>query len=183
MAPLLRFLAFCGAFLLAACSTIGPPAGRPIDALLDDIASLVITFDLPRGLGPTPNSQFTFSVPSGGPGVNLQLTPVPAEIDSLPVGLPPPGADRAYYFFVFTAADVQKLRDAQIAAQLSEAQSDDVVLRFIPRFCSSGLADGGMTVSILAVLPGRNPQHFIKNVKLDDLLKQAGGSMQIPACV
>lgn len=180
MAPLLRILAFLGLALLAACSTVGPPAERPIDPLLDDVASLVIVFDLPRGLAPTPNSTFTFSLAQGGIEP-LQVTPVPAEIDALPVGVPPPGADRAYYFFVFTPDDIQKLRDAQISAQLANAQSDDVSIRFIPKLCYSGVADGRATVSVLAVLPGRNPQALIRNARLADLLQQSG-SMTIPTC-
>lgn len=180
MATWLRlFFAFCGVLVLTACASTGDKAERPLDPLLDDVASLVFAFDLPRGLGPTPNSVFTFEVAKSG--TTVQLTPVPAEVDSLPVGLPPPGADRVYYFFVFAPEDKQVIRDAQITAQFAEAGSDDVTIRFIPKLCSAGLTDGGATVSVLAVLPGRNPQYFVPRMKLGELLKQSG-SMMIPAC-
>lgn len=180
MATWLRlFFAFCGVLVLTACASTGNKAERPLDPILDDVASLIFAFDLPRGLGPTLNSVFTFEVAKSGTAV--QLTPVPAEVESLPAGLPPPAADRVYYFFIFTPEDRQIIRDAQITAQFAEAGSDDVTIRFIPKLCSAGLTDGGASVSVLAVLPGRNPQYFIRAIKLGELLKQTG-SMQIPAC-
>lgn len=184
MTILFRLIAvLCGVFILAACATVGEPEEQPINPLLDDIATLVITFDLPRGLGPTMDSLFAIDIVTGGPLQQLALRPVPADVDALPVGLPPPGDNRAYYFFVFTPEDMQRIRDAQISAQLNNATEESMTLRFFPRLCTAGVIDGRMTVSVLAVLPGRNGRYFIKNVKLAELLKQTGGSMEIPACV
>ena len=47
-------LAAWTALVLTACSTVGigpGPGGNSLDPLRDDIASMIIAFDLPRGLG------------------------------------------------------------------------------------------------------------------------------------
>ena len=71
-----RILAIAFTMLLAACSTMGTPSGpsgRGLDALHDDVGSLLVAFDLPRSLGPAPSGQlFTFDVANGGAGEHLR---------------------------------------------------------------------------------------------------------------
>ena len=186
MATLFRLiLAFLVTFALAACSTMGngPDRNRPLNALLDDVASIVIAFDLPRGLGPAPGSLFTFDVANGGPEEHLRLTPLQAHVSDLPAGLPPPRADRAYYFYAFSATDVQAIRDAQISAQLRDASAENITLGFIPKLCTAGPVDPNVvTVSVYAVLPARAPMPFLNRIVLAQLLQQPG-STQMGPCV
>jgi hypothetical protein len=88
--------------LLAACSTVGintASNGRSLDPLRDDVASLLIAFDLPRGLGPNnaAGQLFTFDVANGGPQEHLRLSLVPADADQVAGNLPPPGGGSGSY--------------------------------------------------------------------------------------
>lgn len=171
------------ALVLAACSTVGPgPApSSALDPLRDDVASLLIAFDLPRGLGPAKGSLFTFDVANGGPAEHLRLTPLQAEIDGLPPNLPPPGVDRAYYMFAFSAADKQTIRNAQLTAQARGANSQNVTVGFIPKLCTAGTVDPNLvTVSVYAVLPGRSPLPFLNRTVLAQLLQQPGSTQMGP---
>src|SRR5436190_2773101 len=119
MATIARLIgAFC-LVVLAACSTVGPgpgPANGTLDPLHDDLGSLLIAFDLPRGLGPAKGSLFTFDVANGGPTEHLRLVLAQADVDGVPSALPPPGQGRSYYLFGFTAADQAAIRAAQASA-------------------------------------------------------------------
>lgn len=176
------FLVFFIVTVLSACSTMGPVRNdSPLNPLLDDIASIVIAFDLPRGLGPAPGSLFTFDAANGGPAEHLRLTPLQAEIGGLPASLPPPGADRAYYFFALGANDMQAVRDAQLSARQRGATAQDITLGFIPKLCTAGPVDPNqITVSIYAVLPGRTPMPFLNRMLLAQLLQQPGSSQMGP---
>jgi hypothetical protein len=182
MVNVLRLLlAFGVGLVLAACSTTSNrfDPNRPLNPLLDDVASVIFAFDLPRGLGPAAGSLFTYDVANGSPEEHLRLVPLPADVDGLPAGLPPPGANRAYYLFAFSAADQQKIRDAQITAQLNNAVER---MGFYPKFCSAGTADPRSQISIYAVLAGRNPIAFLNQGRLADLMKETGDTT-LPACV
>lgn len=181
-----RWMAAIGAAcILAACSTLGMPTAPSgsLDPLRDDVAGLLIAFDLPRGLGPAAGSLFTFDVANGGPGEHLRLTPLQANIDEVPVNLPPPDIDRAYYLFAFSEADKFAIRSAQASAQARGATASNVTIGVVPKLCTAGVPDANyMTVSVLAVLPGRSPMHFIDRQALSVLLQQPG-STQMPPCV
>lgn len=186
MVNVLRLLlAFGVGLVLAACSTTSNrfDPDRPLDPLLDDVASVIFAFDLPRGLGPAAGTLFTYDVANGSPDEHLRLVPLPADVDGLPAGLPPPGVDRAYYLFSFTETDRQKIRDAQITAALNNAVSRAITMGFYPKFCSAaGTADGRAQISIYAVLAGRNPIGFLNKVRLADVMKETGDTT-LPACV
>lgn len=183
MGTLLRLILALGvALVLASCASFGgrPDGERPLNPILDDVASIVITFDLPRGLGPGQGSLFTFDVVKGKMQVHLKVALVRADVDSLPAGLPPPGNDRAYYLFTFSEADQQSIRDTQINAQLNNATERHFKMGFYPRFCAAGPIDSKrMTVSVYGVLAGRAPGTFANQVKLSDLV-DAGTT--IPQC-
>lgn len=187
MASLVRLItAVCVMLVLAACSTVGPrpgPGGGSLDALRDDLGSLLIAFDLPRGLGPAKGSLFTFDVANGGPAEHLRLTPLPADVDGIPANLPPPGVDRAYYLFAFSEADRFALRNGQASAQARGATAANVTIGVVPKLCTAGPVDPNyLTVSVYAVLPGRNPQPFLNRTVLAQLLQQPG-STQMGPCV
>ncbi len=184
MGRLIRVIAaFWTAIVLTACSTIGPgptPSGT-VDLLRDDIASLLIAFDLPRGLGPAKGSLFTYDVANGGPSEHLRLTPLQADIDGLPSNLPPPSADRAYYLFAFSETDKQTIRNAQLTAQARGASNQNVTVGFIPKLCTLGGVDPNLvTVSVYAVLPGRSPLPFLNKTVLAQLLQQPGSTQMGP---
>ena len=181
-----KFLAgFVVVLLLAACSTVGIPTGpgnAVLDPLRDDVASMLIAFDLPRGLGPAKGSLFTFDVANGGPGEHLRLTPLQADLDEVPASLPPPGVDRAYYLFAFTETDKFAIRQAQAAALSRGVTAKNVTLGMVPKLCTAGTVDPNLvTVSVLAVLPGRGAMPFLNRQLLAVLLQQPG-STQMPPC-
>lgn len=182
----LRILAvsFLG-LLLAACSTMGLPTGPTgkLDLLRDDIASTLIAFDLPRGIGPAKGSLFTFDVANGGPNEHLRLVPVQADIDQVPANLPPPSPDRAYYLFAFTETDKLAIRSAQMSAQQRGATAANVTVGMVPKLCTAGVVDPNyVTVSVYAVLPGRGAMPFLDKTALSVLLQQPG-STQMGPCV
>ena len=174
------------ALVLTACSTVGigpGPGGNSLDPLRDDIASMIIAFDLPRGLAPAKGSLFTFDAANGGPNEHLRLTPLQADLDQYPANLPPPGIDRAYYLFAFTETDKLAIRSGQLSAQNRGATAKNVTLGMIPKLCTSGTVDPNLvTVSVFAVLPGRAPLPFINRQLLSQLLQQPG-STQMGPCV
>ncbi|MEO6013563.1 MAG: hypothetical protein ABIQ30_08275 [Devosia sp.] len=183
--PIYKLIAGAALMLLAACSTVGLPdrgSTATLDPLRDDVASLLIAFDLPRGLGPAKGSLFTFDVANGGPGEHLRLQPLQADVDELPGNLPPPGIDRAYYLFAFTETDKLAIRTAQASALARGATAKNVTLGMVPKLCTSGAVDPSLvTVSVLAALPGRSPQAFLNRQVLSVLLQQPG-STQMPPC-
>ena len=177
-------LAVCTALVLSACSTVGVgpgPGGNSLDPLRDDVASTVIAFDLPRGLGPAKGSLFTYDVSNGGAAEHLRLTPLQADVDQLPAGLPAPAADRAYYLFAFSETDRLAIRNAQLSAQGRGATAQQVTIGMIPKLCTAGPVDSNSaTVSVFAVLPGRAPLPFLNNQLLAVLLQQPGSNQMGP---
>lgn len=171
---------------LAACSTVGintGPSGRALNPLADDVASLVVAFDLPRGLGPANGSLFTFDVGNGGPNEHLRLVLTPADVDEVPAALPPPGQGRSYYLFGFSDADKAAIRAAQAAANARGVSGTGVRLGIVPKLCTSGVVDPNLvTVTVLAALPGPNTVSRFVDHQLLALLLQQPGSTQMPAC-
>ena len=169
--------------LLAACSTIGMPTGPTgkLDLLRDDLAGMLVAFDLPRGLGPAKGSLFTYDVANGGPGEHLRLVPVQANIDEVPRDLPPPGIDRAYYLFAFTEVDKLAIRNAQLSAQQRGASAANITVGMVPKLCTAGIVDpNSVTVSVYAVLPGRGAMPFLDRQVLSVLLQQPGSTQMGP---
>lgn len=179
--------AFAAALLLAGCSSMGidpsSPSGRTVDPLRDDIASLLIAFDLPRGLGPAKGSLFTFDVANGGASEHLRLPIVEADAESIEGRLPAPAPGRAYYVFAFSEADRVAIRSAQATALARGVTGNNVTVGVVPHLCTTpGLDPNMATVSVLASLPGqRQPLAFLNQQSLAVLLTQPG-STQMPFC-
>jgi hypothetical protein len=180
-------IAICLALFLAGCSTLSvDTAARPgaLDPLRDDISSLLIAFDLPRGIGPIEGAStmsVDVAVPGGEPR-HIKAALVPADADAIAGHLPPPGTGRAYYLFGFADKDKAAIRDAQLAARVAKAAGTAVTLLLAPRFCKSGDVDPKLlTISVLTALPGDTAlAPLIDRQLLADTLAAAGGDL--PAC-
>lgn len=180
---LARFAALCMVVAIAACSTLGVPSqpARAIDPLRDDLSSVIVAFDLPRGLGPAKGSLLTFDVANGGSAEHLRLMLEQADVDELPTTLPPPAADRAYYLFALTPGDRAMLRAGQDSALQRGAPSTSATLAVIPKLCTAGPVDATTaTVSVFAVLPGKPPLPFLNRQVLSVLLQQPGSTQMGP---
>ena len=116
-----RLIAIALTLCLAACSTVGINTvnnGRALDPVHDDVASLLIAFDLPRGLGPNnaTGQLFTFDVAQGGPQEHLRSNLIPADADQVAGNLPPPQDGRAYYLYSIDPQAQPAIRAAQAVA-------------------------------------------------------------------
>ncbi len=109
---------------LTACSSI--PIGtasklRGLDYLNDDVASLLLAFDLPPSLEPVQGAStigFEITTPSSGER-HIKATLVAADGGDLAGTLPPPSGERNYYLFGFSDPDKQAIREAQAWARMS----------------------------------------------------------------
>src|SRR5690348_17585230 len=115
--PMRLLLAAALSLVLSACSTMGlnsPSASGSLDPLHDDVGSLLIAFDLPRGLGPNNKAGqlFTFDVAQGGPTEHLRLQLVPADADLASGHLPPPADGRAYYLYTLDVSARAQIQTA-----------------------------------------------------------------------
>lgn len=174
--------------LLAACSTVGlpinAPGGRTLDPLHDDVASMLVVFDLPRGLGPSAAGElFTFDAANGGPQEHLRLSMVPADADQIGANLPAPEEGRQYYLFGLSEPDKASLRAAQASAQARGVTSNNITVGIVPHLCTSGVVDPNvLTVSIFGGLPKQTRfTPFVDHQLLAEVLKQPG-STQMPPC-
>jgi len=174
--------------LLAACSTAGintASNGRSLDPLRDDVASLLIAFDLPRGLGPNnaAGQLFTFDVANGGPSEHLRATLVPADFDEVSSRLPAPAEGRQYYLYQLSEQSKGQIRAAQAAAAARGITASSIQLGIVPHLCSAGPVDQNtLTVSIFATLPGRTGLlPFMNRETLASVLQQPG-STQLAIC-
>jgi hypothetical protein len=182
----LKAFAALAVLVVAGCSTLGVPSGpsgQALDPLRDDVANLLIAFDLPRGLGPAKGSLFTFDVATGGPAEHLRLQLVQADADMVGTSLPPPGVDRAYYLFAIAEADKLAVRAAQASAISRGVTGANVTIGVVPKLCTTqGLDPNLVTVSVLASVPGQRALlPFLDRILLAQLLQQPG-STQMPFC-
>ena len=173
----------CAALLVAGCSTVGldaPSPKRGLDYLRDDLASLRVTFDLPRGVAPIEGASALSYDGGQGEGHHLRVGLVPADIDDVAASVPPPGAGRAYYVYAIAPADQQRLRDAQ---QTLRGAGSGASLSAVPQLCRSGTVDPKLvSVTIHAVLPGTGRlSPLIERQVLANLLA-ASGATELPAC-
>ena len=183
-----RLIAIALTLCLAACSTVGLNTannGRALDPINDDVASLLIAFDLPRGLGPNnvAGQLFTFDVAQGGPQEHLRSNLVPADADQVPGSLPPPQEGRAYYLYTVNEQNKPAIRAAQEAARARGVAASAIQIGVVPHLCGApGIDRTMLTVSILAVIPGQTrPMPFMSNVPLTTVLQQPG-STQLAIC-
>ena len=178
--------------LLAGCSTMGTgnfggPSGgnRTLDAANDDVGSIVVAFDLPRGLGPVPTTQlFTFDAAQGGPNEHLRLTMVQANDADVGSQLPPLADGHAYYFFALNDNDKGRLAAAQASARARGLTAQSIQLGIVPKLCTSGQIDPTvLQVTVLGGIPGQTRMTpFLDHMALTQV-NQLPGSTQMPACV
>ena len=173
---------------LAACSTVGLNTGnnnRSLDPLHDDVTSLLIAFDLPRGLGPNDKAGqlFTFDVAQGGPQEHIRSLLVPADVDQAGGALPPPAEGRQYYLYTINANDKPALQAAQAAAVARNLSPSSIQIGVVPHLCGAGEVDkNALTVSIYALIPGQTRMMpFMNQVPLAAVLQQPG-STQLAIC-
>jgi hypothetical protein len=166
-------LALCG------CSTLAMPEARPraraLDPVRDDLSSLLIALDLPRGVQPVATtSVLTFDAGT----THLRLALDYADVDGAAGMLPPPSSQRAYYLLEPSDKDKTALVAAQAAARQAGVTP---AISVAPQFCRDGEIDPRqVTVSALATLNGSATlTPLIDRQLLADLL--AGASL--PACV
>lgn len=177
----LRLLALLGTLLLAACTagslTTGP-SPRGLAPLRDDIAGMLVVFDLPRGLGaPARLSSLTFAAPGMAP---VKALLIEADADTVAASLPPPAAGHAYYFFGFSPADQGALRAAQAVARAAHATDAGVSVTIVPGLCRSADADVSKAqVSVLAARPG--PASLVPLIDHRPLADITAGAA-LPAC-
>ena len=161
-------LGVAAALLLSACSTLMPggtataPKGRALDPVNDDLASLVVVYDLPATLQPLPATSalaLDFTSPSGERHVvaRLALTDPGTAAETLP----PPGKGRAYYFLGVAEPDKAALREAQGWAKslgTAAAFSGSARVQVAPQLCSTAtIAPEQTTYAVLAAAPGSSP--------------------------
>ena len=187
-----QLLAFFSLLLLAGCSTMGTdnfgPGGgsRTLDAANDDVGSIVVAFDLPRGLGPVPTTQlFTFDAANGGPDEHLRMTMVQAnDADQLGNVLPPPADGHAYYFFALSATDKARLLAAQTSSRARGLTAKSIQLGIVPHLCTSGQVDPNeLQVTVLGGIPGQTRMTPFLDHQLLAQVLLLPGSTQMPACV
>lgn len=149
-----------GLAALAACSSI--PLGtaaklRGLDYLNDDVASLLLAFDLPPSLEPVQGAStisFDITTPASGER-HIKATLVAADAGDLAGTLPPPSGERNYYLFGFSDPDKQAIREAQAWARTLPAGNNALSISLAPRLCRTEPVDPAKTtVSALIALPG-----------------------------
>jgi len=174
--------------LLAACSSIPVGSGgkqRGLDYLNDDIASLLLAFDLPPSLEPAPEGStvsFDIVTPASGEK-HIKATLVAADADELAGTLPPPSGDRNYYLFGFSDADKAAIRSVQAWAKALPPGAGSLAVSLSPSLCRTEPIDPAKTiVSALVALPGTTGlSPLISNMPLSTALA-AAPTREVPAC-
>lgn len=176
---------------VTACSSLSMPTAaklRALDYLNDDIASLVLAFDVPETLEPVPDaSGFSLAIAIPGKGERVVAAVLaPADAGEIAGTLPPPGNERTYYLFGFADADKAKLREAQAWAReiaLTGVAPETPLIGITPRFCRTDTIDPAATkVSVLVALPGSTAlEPLVRDESLATLLASTGGGA-LPAC-
>jgi hypothetical protein len=173
-----RLLAGLALLGLAACSSLNLQTAnrlRTLDYINDDVASLVLAFDLPRGLEPQEGgSVLSFDITTATNGEkHLKAVLARADADEIAGTLPPPATSRVYFLFGFSDKDKATLREMQgWARALPAGSGGSIRIALAPRFCAIAPVDPGkVNVSVLIALPGETSlAPLIDNQKLADAL-------------
>lgn len=181
--------ALAGLAALAACTSLSLDTAAPIralDYLDDDLAEIVLAFDLPETIEPAPEGsvlRFDVSTPANGER-HVKAALLRAEAGEVAGSLPPPAAERTYYLFGFSEADKAGLREAQAWARtLPQTSGNSLSVNLLPRFCRTAAVDPAQVrVSVLVALPGATSlAPLVNGESLAALLAQAGNA-DLPAC-
>jgi hypothetical protein len=167
--------------VLAGCSSLNLDTAnrlRTLDYLHDDIASLVLAFDLPRGVEPLQGgSVLSFDATTTNAGErHLKAVLERADADELAGSLPPPARNRVYFLFGFSDKDKEALRSSQQWARtLPSGSGGTITVSLSPVFCTIAPVDPATTnISVLIALPGETSlAPLISNQKLSEALKGA----------
>lgn len=177
-------LAGAAALALSACSSLSvgtSPQLRAIDYANDDVANLVIAFDVPETLEPVQDAS-TLAFALGSKKLTTGL--VRANADEVAGTLPPPAGDHTYYLFGFSDADKTKIRALQAEAKASPGAASGLVISFAPSFCRTVEIDPkNARFSVLMALPGATAglAPLVSNASLADVLA-ATPTKTLPAC-
>ena len=183
-----RCIAALAVLALAACTSI--PIGtagklRGLDYLNDDVASLLLAFDLPPALEPSPEAStlsFDITTPSSGER-HIKATLVAADAADLAGTLPPPTGERNYYLFGFSAPDKAAIRGAQAWAKTLPPGNNALSISLSPKLCRTETIDPTKTtVSALVALPGATGlAPLLSNQPLSTILASAP-IKDVPPC-
>ncbi len=176
-------LTLSAVLLLSACTTLMPQTVaqmRALDTLNDDIASLVVAFDLPLGIEALPDSsalRFDVVSPQGERHVRASL--VRGDVGEVAGRLPPPAEERTYFLFGFSESDKEALREAQRFARSlggGAAVTSSFPVSVSPEFCARGEVDfESARFSVLIALPvGVGLQPLLLNQSLTEALLATG---------
>jgi hypothetical protein len=172
--------------LVAGCSSFGPetpPALRALDPLHDDIAGLLIAFDLPRGVGPVLKASTLSLDIAGAEPRHLKATLIEADADDVAGNLPPPPRGHAYYLLGLAPPDQAAIRKAQ-AAVSAAVPASAVTLAIVPHLCVAGPLDPATaTISVLVALPGGPHLAPVVDNETVAAATAAAGMSSLPACV
>lgn len=169
---------------LAGCTSLNVGTAnrlRALDYLNDDIAALLIAFDVPYGLEPVVGkSVLAFDIGTTGERRQLNAVLELADAQEAAGALPPPSSQRLYFLFGFSDADKARLRDLRSWARTLPAGTVTVNTGLSPAFCSRTVIDPAtVTLSVLVALPGNTSLlPLVDRQKLSDAMK--GGTL--PVC-
>lgn len=155
----MRLGALALALLLTACSSIpigGTSKLRGLDIASDDVASLLLAFDLPLSLQPSAGTS-TLGIDIRSPAGERLIKAVLVRTDpgELAGTLPPPGENRIYHLFALAETDRQAIRDAQAWVRTMAPGSARLSVIVSPALCRTEAIDPGrIRISALAALPG-----------------------------
>ena len=172
---------------LAACSSLSIPgrqALRNLDYVNDDVANLVIAFDLPETIEPmTEGPALRFAVRSAsGETRDLRAVLVRSDAGEVAGTLSPPVDGRVYYLFGFDEADKTTVRATQAWAKSQpQGQGGALGITFEPRFCATETLDPTkVRFSVLVALPGSPPlAPLVRDQQLSAALEATGTALPI----
>lgn len=148
------------ALLVAGCNGLSLDTAarlRGLDYLNDDIASLLIAFDLPDALEPQPKgSTLTIDITTPASGKrHVRAVLIETDPGELAGTLPPPAEGRTYYLFGFSEADKAAIREVQAFARGMPAGANSLGVSFSPQVCRTERIDPeAVRVSVQVALPG-----------------------------
>lgn len=177
---LLAFLAACSSLPMAPAER-----ARAIDPLHDDLAHMLVAFDLPERLEPAPGgSTLTLAINSASNGERrVVATLAQADDVEMAASLPPPAAGRDYYLFALAPEDREAVIAAQRWAATLPAGTGRVVFAVNPGLCRTDTVDlNSTTVSALVATPtATRLAPLFSNTPLSAVLATAP-IKDIPAC-
>lgn len=174
--------------MLAGCTSLSLDTAarlRSLDYLNDDLAGLLLAFDLPAALEPVPaGSVLNLDVTTPASGErHIRAALVVADASEIAGTLPPPADARSYYLFGFSDADKAAIREAQAWARTLPPGNNAMTISLSPGICRTAAIDPErVSVSVLVALPGATGlAPLIASQSVKSLLA-AAPIKDLPAC-